>query len=117
MSPNESGPEVTTPGPATSKISTATKQLDHQHDSRSAALPVVFGTLLLAMPGAVFDRVIIKSCCFCGYAHIAHVPVGIGRATSIVRPPRCAPWRRYEIAVVDVVPAVAVPGQRQRWSA
>lgn len=112
MNPNESGPGVTTPRPATSTISATAKQLDHQQGNRSDASAVVFGWLLRAVLGAIYDRVMVRSCCWCGFAHLHYVPVGTGTTVRIVRSPRCAPHRSYVVEITRVVPAVVVPGRR-----
>jgi hypothetical protein len=91
MTRNASGPRVAVPEPAISTINAATKQ--HDQDQR-IAVAVVYGVLLIAMPGAVFDRVMVKSCRWCQYVHLHHIAVG-SRTTPIVRSPRCAPHRRY----------------------
>ena len=79
-------------------------------------MPVAHVTVLLAGPGAIFDRLLLRSCT-CGYAHVFHVPAGAWRRELVVRTPRCHPRRPHRIEVVDVLPAAAVAGQRRRAGA
>jgi hypothetical protein len=73
--------------------------------------------MLLAAPGAVFDRALIKHCPLgCGYTHIHHIPAGTWRRTPIVRAARCAPHRQIQLEVVNALPATTA-GHRKRWSA
>lgn len=83
----------------------------------TATLPVVYATLLLAMPGAAFDRLLVKRCVWCAYCHVHHLPVGAARVRPLLRSPRCAPHRRYSVEVTAVLPAAAVPGSRRRGAA
>lgn len=118
MSPNGGGPGVTHPEPVEKKITTA-KQPDRDQRSRSAAVLVAHALVLLSGPDAVYDRLLVRTCPVpgCSYAHLHHVPIGAWRQ-PLVRAPRCRPWLRYRIEVVDVLPAVpALAGQQRRWTA
>jgi hypothetical protein len=88
----------------------------HRQSNQDNTCPVVFATLLLATTGAVFDRLLVKSCVWCQFAHVHHAPVGL-RHTPLVRSPRCSPHRRYAIEITSVVPASTIPGQRRRGAA
>ena len=83
----------------------------------AATLPLQTAILLLAVAGALFDRLLVRSCVYCGCAHLHYLPVG-GETSGIVRAPRCRPSRRYVVEVVDVLPVPAtVAGQRRRVGA
>jgi hypothetical protein len=114
MTANASGPGVAIPRPATTI--TAPTKAQHPESNPPGRLPVVFAWQLRAVAGATFDRVMVRACCWCGFAHLHYVPVG-SRLEQIVRSPRCARHRHYAIEIVDVIPAAAVPGQRRRAGA
>ena len=78
---------------------------------------MVAALLLLATGGALFDRLLVRRCCWCGHAHLHYLPAGSATSTSIERAPRCRPHRRYLIEVTDVLPAAVVAGQRRRGAA
>lgn len=106
-------PGTTNRGPAQApvveKIATATKPHDLDQPSCRDRLPVVRAVLLLAVAGALYDRLLVRTCCWCGYAHLHYLPVG-GETSGIVRAPRCRPSRRYSVEVVDVLPVALVGG-------
>lgn len=117
MSPPQTRNGGPQPGAAANHLTpaTSTQQQDHPDRTPPAWLVTVLAALLRAAAGATFDRLLVRRCCWCGYSHVHHVPVG-APLDGIVRSPRCAPWRRYRVEVVDVVPPAAVAGQRRRAS-
>lgn len=122
MSPprNESGPAPAaasgTPG-SNSLLPRAAINLAADR-SRNARALVAHALLLLAGPDAVFDRLLVRTCpAGCHYSHLHFVPLGAWRQ-PLVRAPRCRPWLRYRIEIVDVLPAVPdLAGQRRRGAA
>ena len=73
---------------------------------------VVAAVLLLAAGGALFDRLLVRRCCWCQHAHLHYLPVGAGRS-SVERAPRCRPHRRYLVEITDVLPVALVSGSRR----
>lgn len=116
-----SSSETTKAGPpqagSATKIAALTKG-QHRQDIRPGQAVVAYALLLLAMPGAAFDRLLVRNCPICrAYAHVHHIPIGGARSSPIIRAPRCAPHRRYTIEITAVMPAAAVPGLRRRGAA
>lgn len=111
------------PAPVPEKISATTTRPDPGQGNRSAAVLTAFALAILAGPGTVFDGILVPRCPLaCGYAHRHYVPAGTWRQGPVVRSPRCAPSRTYEITVTAVLPDVpaidtALTGQRRRWTA
>lgn len=105
-------------GPATPTLRTTTPLVSEANPSRSRTPIVAHAVVLRAGPDAVYDRLLVRACpvADCHYAHLHYVPLGAWRA-PLVRAPRCRPWLRYRVEVVDVVPATAVAGQRKRSAA
>src|SRR4051812_7806794 len=102
------GPGHHPDAPATRKTSATVTQHDRPHGTSGAAVLVALATVLLGGPSAVLDRLLVDPCpTGCGYVHICHIPAGAWRRCEpIVRAPRCAPHRRMQLQVVDVLPAV-----------
>lgn len=100
-------------GVPTPALRTAHAARANQHSTpRATIVPAV---LLRASAGATLDRLLVRSCCWCRFAHVHHVPVGADLG-SLLRSPRCAPHRTYRVEVVDVVPAAASTGLGRRAS-
>jgi hypothetical protein len=78
---------------------------------------VAYVLLMLASPGALYDRAFVRTCPLCGYGHLHNLMPGEARALSITRYPRCAPHRIYSLVITSVVPASVVPGQPRRGAA
>lgn len=79
--------------------------------SAAAAVVVAFATLMLAAGGARRDWLVVRECPICGFPH-RHVAFETN-PQAVERAPSCAPWRRYLVRVVDVVP----PRRRVRRAA
>lgn len=116
MTRNADGPGTAIPGTATTTSATG-KGLSQEQRSADSTVPVVFGVLLVAVAGALCDRILVRSCCWCGCAHVHYVQAG-GDTTVLERAPRCRPRWRYQIRVTSVLPAAPrLAGQRRRWTA
>jgi hypothetical protein len=78
---------------------------------------VAYALAVLSPPTATFDRLVVRVCPVsgCGRPHVHHVPRGKWQE-PVIRPPRCAPHRRYRVEVVSVLPAAAVSGRSRRAS-
>lgn len=107
MSQKSSGGAGHPDTPATT-IHTAAARPPQDRPQRSAelGLPIVFGTRFLAAGAAAYDWVVVRSCCYCGFAH-RHTWFERS-AEAIERAPSCRPHASYQVRVSDVVPAAGV---------
>ena len=107
---NESGAgRVTTPTSANTPQQASTADTDR---SATIAVVVAFATRMVAAGGARRDWLVVRQCPLCGYPH-RHVAFEADPQTVVERAPSCAPWRRYVVRIVDVVP----PRRRARRAA